>query len=122
MELNKDQLVLFEDGHTEGYLEARYSNKYQAFYYDKEIEIDGYPERIRLYSTTVIDKPRRKTAKQASVKMVEIDVDHETAKAYAVVTGSNNKITDNRLYYQYIAKSICKIADGKVYAPVWAIM
>ena len=52
---------------------------------------------------------------------VQIRVDHEMEKAYAVSSGSNGKGGRSaREYYQFVAKSICYIEDGKVFAPSWA--
>lgn len=45
--------------------------------------------------------------------IVRIVADHETEKTYAVCVGKKN-------YYEYIAKSICYVEDGNIYAPVWA--
>ena len=51
---------------------------------------------------------------------VHIKVDHETAKAYAVYAGDNGKITNPIVFYEFVAKSICYVEDGEVYAPAWA--
>ena len=125
MEINKNQLVIFKevDG-TErkaGYLEVRYSNKYNAFYVFSDIE-----ENTKLFSNTIINKPIRKKreyTKQTDIsKMKEIFPIGETEKAYIVLDGSNNKITkgNTKQYYKYYAKSICVIDNNKIYAPIWA--
>lgn len=121
MRLNKNQYVVFSDGHTESYLEARWSEKEQAFYSIVTVDIDGYKERKKIFSTDVRTKAQRKTSKTG--KMIIIYPDFETDKAYAIMTGSNGCISNgNRKdFYTYIAKSICTEKDGKIYAPIWAI-
>lgn len=51
---------------------------------------------------------------------VQIKIDHETEKAYAVCAGSTGGYLNNREYYEYVAKSICYVVGDKVYAPSWA--
>ena len=118
MELSKNQLVVFEDGHKEGYLEARWSERAQAFYSFSE---DGE----KMFSTTIIDKPQRKGGKftpNAKNCTVQIDPIGETEKAYQIEDGSNGKVGRGcKVYYKFIAKSICyKDEDGRVFAPAWA--
>lgn len=126
MELSRNQLVVFEDGHTEGYLEAKWSEKYQAFYSIKTVvDEEGYTEKVKIFSNTIIDKPARKRAykKQTDIsKMKEIEVAFETEKAYAVFDGTNGAVCkcNMKTFYKFYAKSICVVCDGKVYAPVWA--
>ena len=80
MELKKNQVVVFEDGHKEGYLEARWSEKAQAFYSYNE---DGE----RIYSTTIEEKKSR-TKKQFAPSektcTVLIHPIGETEKAYQI--------------------------------------
>lgn len=118
MILAKNQVVVFENGHKEGYLEARWSEKYQAFYTFTE---DGE----RIYSTTIETKPERKKAKfipNAKNCPVRIIPCGETEKAYQVYDGSNGHVgRTQKSYYKYIAKSICYIDEnGNIYAPIWA--
>ena len=56
MQLKKNQYVVFEDGHKENHLQARWSERNQDFISYKETE-DG--ETIKMFSTTIIDKPER---------------------------------------------------------------
>lgn len=120
MELKKNQFVVFEDGHKEGYLEARWSNKKNAFYTFTD-------EGEKIYSTTIIEKtPRTRKTKFAPTSEncnIQIFPSGQTEKAYQVYAGSNGLIgRGKRDYYEYIAKSICFVdADGNIYAPAWAI-
>lgn len=132
MTLTKNQLVVFEDGHKEGYLEARWSDKKQAFYYIPEDENgekmrDDYGKAIKLYSNTIIEKPARKrkkaepSEKTCTVKIIPCG---ETEKAYRLYDGSNGKVSrgNRKDYYKYIAKSICYVNEnGEIYAPAWAM-
>ena len=126
MEISRNQLVLFEDGHTESYLEAKWSEKYQAFYSIKTVvDEEGYTQKVRVFSNTIIEKPVRKHAykKQTDIsKMKEIEVAFETAKAYAVFDATNGAVCkcNMKTFYKFYAKSICVVCDGKVYVPVWA--
>jgi len=123
MELKKNQYVVFSDGHKEGYLEAQWSEKAQAFYSVITIDVDGYKERKKIYSTDIRTKEARKSGNISKSKMIVIYPDFETEKAFAILTGSNGCITSNNQkdFYTYIAKSICIEKDGKIYAPIWAI-
>lgn len=118
-QLNRNQFVVFDDGHKEGYLEARWSERSQAFYTFTD---DGE----KIFSTTVIERPKRKKRKfvpSAKNCTVLINPYAETEKAYIVEDGSNGCITRGniRTYDKYIAKSICFVdEDGKIYAPIWA--
>lgn len=118
MTLEKNQVVVFENGNREGYLEARWSERNQAFYTFTD---DGE----RIFSTTIETKPERKKTKFApSAKncTVQINPCGETEKSYQVYDGSNGHVGRSaRNYYKYIAKSICYIDDnGNIYAPNWA--
>lgn len=123
MELRKNQYVVFQNGRKEEYLEARWSERAQAFYTFVENESG---DTVKMFSTDVREKPQRKrkafvpSAKNCTVKIRPLS---ETEKAYQVEDGSNGCITRGkmRVYYKYIAKSICWVApDGSIYAPVWA--
>ena len=119
MQLSKNQVVVFDDGHKEGFLEARWSERHQAFY---SFTDDGE----KVFSTTIIDKPLRNSRRfmpNAKNCTVQITPCGETEKAYMVEDGSNGCITRQRMktYYKYIAKSICYVdEDGNIYAPRWA--
>lgn len=118
MQLNKNQVVVFKDGHKEGYLEARWSERNQAFYTFTD---DGE----RIFSTTIETKPERKKTKFApSAKncTVQIHPCGETEKSYQVYDGNNGRVGRGlKLYYKYIAKSICYVDEnGNVFAPIWA--
>ena len=118
MQLKSSQLVVFEDGHTEGYLEARWSDRKQAFYSFTE-------EGEKIYSTMVIEKPARKKRKFTPNQKnctIQIMPCGETEKAYIVEDGCNGYITrgNRKEYYKYIAKSICYTDEnGNVFAPKW---
>ena len=117
MELKKNQIVVFENGHKEGYLEARWSECNKAFYTFTE---DGE----KIFSTTVENKPERKRAKfvpNAKNCTVLVNPVGETEKAYQVYNGSNNRVGRGfKHYYKYIAKSICYVDEnGNIYAPSW---
>lgn len=120
MQLLRNQLVRFEDGHAEGWLEARWSEKNQAFYTFTE---DGE----KIFSTDIITKPDRKkrtaTAGNRNTCTVKIVPCGETEKAYQLYDGSNGLVgRGQRHYYKYIAKSICWIDEnGNIYAPHWAV-
>lgn len=129
MELNKNQLVVFTDvdgsQFTEGYLEVRWSDKFNSFYSftrtDAEDERTGKP--VKLFSTTIIEKKKRTYKKQEDIsKMKEIEVAFETEKAYAVFDGTNGAVCrcNTKVFYKFYAKSICIEKDGKIYAPMWA--
>ena len=118
MELNKNQVVVFEDGHKEGYLEARWSERAKAFYSFNE---DGE----KIYSVDIREKAtREKRAGQTSKsQMVEIYPVCETEKAYGLYDGTNGCITRGniKVFYKWVAKSLCTVEDGKVLAPYWAV-
>lgn len=122
MTLNKNQYVVFPDGHKEGYLEARWSEKNQAFY--SFIETENGSERV--YSTEIIEKQSKGSKKfvpDAKNCTVRIFPCGETEKAYRIADGTNGKITrgNMKIYYKYVAKSICYVDDdGNVFAPLWA--
>lgn len=59
MELERNQYVLFENGRKEGFYEARWSDKYQAFFTFTD-------DNQKLFSTTIIDKPQRKSPPRSS--------------------------------------------------------
>ena len=118
MELTKNQQVVFPNGKKEGHLEARWSEKYQAFYTFTE---DGE----KLFSTTIEEKPARAGKKfTPNVKNCKKQITPcgETEKAYIVYDGDNGYIGSKRkTYYKYIAKSICYTDEnGNIFAPIWA--
>lgn len=117
MQLKKNQIVVFENGCKEGYLEARWSERKQAFYTFTE---DGE----KIFSTTVQEKPASKSSKfvpNAYNCNVLIHPCGETEKAYQVYDGSNNCVGRGfKNYYKYIAKAICYVdQNGNIYAPSW---
>jgi len=118
MVLKKNQFVVFEDGHKEGRLEARWSERNQAFY---SFNDDGE----KVFSTKIIEKAARKTKFNPSAKncTVEVYPYGETEKAYAIHDGSNGKVGRGfKSYTKYIAKSVCFVDEnGKIFAPAWAI-
>lgn len=121
MQLLKNQLVRFKDGHSEGWLEARWSEKNQAFYSFTE---DGE----KIFSTDIITKqaPKRKNPAATGNRntcTVKITPCGETEKAYQLYDGSNGRIGRGlRHYYKYVAKSICWTDEnGNIYAPKWAL-
>lgn len=124
MTLSKNQYVTFPNGEKHGYLEARWSEKSQAFYTFAENE-DG--ETIKLYSVNVSTKepkPHKAAFIPAATNCtVEIFPHGETEKAYQIEDGTNGKITrgNYKAFYKYIAKSVCYVdVNGKIYAPIWA--
>lgn len=128
--LGKDEYVLFENGKKEGSTEVRYSFKEQAFYTeltDTNGKIvhdeDGRP--IRIYSNNIQKKEKAKSEKftpSAEKCTVQIFPEFETEKSYAIFSGINGSVINIKVYYSYIAKSICwKDESGKIFAPVWAI-
>ena len=118
MELKKNQFVVFADGHKEGYLEARWSERNKAFY-----SFDENGEKI--FSTTIIEKSAHKTGFKPSAKncTVEIHPYGETEKAYAIHDGGNGKVGRGfKSYTKHIAKSICYVDEsGNIFAPAWAM-
>ena len=119
MKLKENEVVVFENGTVEGWLEARWSEKAQAFYTITE-------DRQRLYSTNIQTKtPRgkRKFTPSAKACRVEVFPYRETEKAYVVEDGGNGCVSRSncRIYDKYIAKSICYVdAEGRIFAPIWA--
>lgn len=64
---------------------------------------------------------RKKFEPNKETCTVQIRVHHETEKAYAVYAGNNGRITRNREWYEFVAKSICYVDEnGNVFAPSWA--
>ena len=117
MELRKDQVVVFENGRKEGYLEARWSNRNQAFY-----TFDDNGEKI--FSTIVETKVKhsgKKFVPNAENCKTLIHPCGETEKAYQVYDGSNNRVGRGfKQYYKYIAKSICYVDENdNIFAPEW---
>lgn len=118
MTLNKNQFVVFENGEKQGYLEARWSERNQAFYTFTD---DGE----KIFSNTIETIPERKsskfipTAKNCTKHITPCD---ETENAYQIYDGSNGRVgRGSRPYFKYIAKSICYIDEnGDIYAPSWA--
>lgn len=122
MQLQKNQYVVFPDGHKEGYLEARWSERNQSFYTFIDTE-DGESEKVFSNNIITVERKKRQYKKQTDIsKMKEIFPCFETEKAYAVYDGENGYISRGKakVYYKYYAKSICTEKDGKIYAPVWA--
>lgn len=116
MELNKNQYVVFENGHKEGYLEARWSDKFNAFYSYTD-------DNRRIYSNNVITVQSKKSNRsKKSGPMKEIFPSFETEKAYAVIDGDNGMVSrgNTKTFYKFYAKSICTIKNGKIFAPIWA--
>lgn len=125
-ELKRNQVVVFPNGERHGYLEACWSNLYQAYvtFVDDDDDPRGYTE---LLSTTIEEKPIRKSNRKfvpnAKNCPVQIKPCGETEKAYIVCTGTNGCVTRSniRYYYEYVAKSVCYLDEnGNVYCPVWA--
>ena len=126
MELQMNQLVVFENGQKAGLMEGvRWNEKHQAFCLvtDEEDEEGNW---IRLYSNTIVEKIQRKRGKFVPSRekcTMQIYPTGETEKAYQIEDGSNGKIgrSSCKEYYKWIAKSICFTdEDGKIYAPAWA--
>ena len=118
MELNQNQVVVFENGMREGHLAARWSERAQAFYTFTE---DGE----KIYSTTIEEKkPRtgKKFTPSEKTCTVQIYPCGETEKAYQVYDGGDGKVgRGSKTYYKYIAKSVCFTdSNGNIFAPVWA--
>lgn len=123
-QLSKNQLVLFDDGHKASFPEVFYSSKYKAFAYT-DGSVDSTGKRIIHYSNTIIEKPERKKKAFIPSKKncpIEIFPCGQTEKAYQLEDGSNGKIGHCKIYYKYIAKSVCYIDDsGRIFAPVFAV-
>lgn len=121
-ELESNEYVVFViDGkeYKAGVLEVVWSGKNKAFYV---IDDNGH----RVYSNDVRQKaPKRKHAKATNVPTVEItnDIMTQTEKAYGVFDGTNNAVVKGnvKVYYKWIAKSVCEEKDGRIYAPIWAV-
>lgn len=124
IELKKNQLVLFENGYKAKNTEICWSNKHNAFCLVTDEE-DENGNRIRFYSTTVIDKPTKEKCSFVPSKSncsVLIHPDFETEKAYGFYAGDNGHTKHVKYYYDYISKSICFIDEnGNIFAPVFAI-
>lgn len=131
MELNKNQYVVFPNGEQHGHLEARWSEREQAFYTftdDTYEDEHGRIRYVRLFSTDIRTKETKRkkftpTADNCKYAINQIIVD-ETEKSYKVIVGNNGYISrsKNRDFYDYIAKSICYTDEsGTIYAPYFAI-
>ena len=128
MELKANELVLFSNGEKAGLINGvMWSKKHQAFRFcSSDLDEDGNP--VILYSTTIIQKPQRKSRSKFTPSKenctVRIFPLAETSKAYQIEDGSNGKIgrSSCKVYYKYIAKSICYTDEnGNVFAPLWAM-
>lgn len=129
-ELDKNKLVVFDDnGKTikVDRLGVCWSEKHQAWRTPSE-RFDESGCRIILYSTTVIDKPVRKSTKKPFVPSKEtctvwITPCGSTEKAYQIEAGWNGMWGRGRKeYYKYVAKSVCWIdEEGRIFAPAWAV-
>lgn len=122
--LTRNQYVLFSNGDKQGYLEARWSSRHNAF---TTVVVDEDGERIRLYSTDVYEKATRNKAEfmpTATNCPVRLDnITGETDKAYIVCVGDNGSMIPSKLryFYKYVAKSVCYVDEnGVVFCPVWA--
>jgi len=122
MNLTKNQYVLFKNGRKEGYLEARWSDKHQAFFTFMD-------DDEKIWSTTVIDKPKRKKSErkfEPSEKTCPIRIYPcgQNDKCYIVedgVYGRSKGGYPSRVAYKYIAKSICYANEqGEIFKPIWA--
>ena len=119
-ELKPNEYVVFNINGKEykaGRCEVVWSRRQNAFWITDENE-------QRIYSNDVRTKESKK-ARKNNAPMVNIsdDIMTQTEKAYGLFDGTNNAVVkENRVvYYKWIAKSICEVKDGKVYAPVWAV-
>ena len=128
MELKPNEMVLFPNGVKADVINGvMWSDKHQAFmYFTGDSDEEGNP--VIYYSTTIIQKPERKSRKKFTPSKesctVQIRPLGETAKAYQIEDGSNGKIgrSSCKVYYKYIAKSICYTDEnGNVFAPLWAM-
>ena len=127
MELKSNQYVVFRDvdgtEFREGYLEARWSDAFGKFYsFTRTGERDDNGRPVRLFSEDVVSK-ESKPRKQSKQAMVEIQVAFETEKAFAYEAGGNGCVSkgNRREFYEFVAKSLCEVRDGKIYAPAWAV-
>lgn len=131
MQLEKNQYVVFPNGETQGHLEARWSETHQAFYLitDETYEDEkGRIRNVRLYSTDVREKSARpKKSFKPTEKNCTVDITAliagETEKSYKILVGSNGCISrkNHKAHYDFIAKSICYISNGRIYAPQFAV-
>ena len=117
MELNRNEYVVFNIEGKEykaGHLEAVWSRKEKAFWI-----LGDNGEKI--YSTDV--RVKEKKASKSNAPMVEIEPATSTEKAYGIADGTNGSVVKGniKVYYKWVAKSICKVEDGKIYAPIWAV-
>lgn len=119
-ELEEREYVVFVENGKErkaGWLEARWNRKEQAWWVT-----DDNGERI--FSNDVREKaPKKKSKRANNAPMIEIHPCTSTEKAYGIFDGTNGCVTKQnmKIYYKWIAKSICEVRDGKVYAPIWAV-
>ena len=118
MELNKNQVVVFKNGKKEGHLEARWSERAQAFYTFTD-------EGEKIFSNVIEEKPVRTSKKfvpNAKNCQVKITPCGETEKSYQIYDGGNGHVGRGcKSYYKYIAKSICFVDnDGNIFAQIWA--
>ena len=126
------QKVLFPGNRKCGIVEGvRWDDEKQAWF-TLDIDEDGEYKRddegrvIRVYSTTVIDKPERKKRNFTPSKencTVRISPCGSTDKAYEIEDGWNGHWgRQSKCYYKYIAKSICYVdEEGRIFAPAWAV-
>lgn len=116
---SNEYVVFFINGkeYKAGWLEARWNRKEHAWWVT-----DDNNERV--FSNDVrVKAPRKKSKKSNKAPMIEIHPDTSTEKAYGIFDGTNGCVTKQnmKVYYKWVAKSICKVEDGKIYAPIWAV-
>ena len=82
----------------------------------------------RLYSTkgyilldgNFLPKKRRVKKSETYVALKSNLALNVTDKAYGIPAGTNNKHGNNyKVFYEWIAFSICKEMDNKIYCPLW---
>lgn len=116
-ELGRNEYVVFEiDGkeYKANHLEVVWGRKEQAWWI-----LDDNNEKV--FSNDVRTKAPRKNSNNAP--MVEIHPDTSTEKAYGIIIGTNRSVVKSnfKVYYKWIAKSVCKKENGRIYAPIWAV-
>ena len=84
-------------------------------------------QKLGIYEQYVEWYKERKEVEKALAELPQgyqlITPEGETEKSYKICTGSNGCVTRGNVqyFYCYVAKKLCKVIDGKIYAPFWAI-
>lgn len=64
--------------------------------------------------------PKKRRVKKSESYVALTHIDRITDKSYGIITGTNGKVGSGyKVFFEYIAFSICKEIDNKIYCPLW---